>query len=60
MNKTMEKVGKTDISDLQQLTQEEIIQYPDQTIIQQFFFRKFISHRNEKNTDTANGDGINM
>ena len=34
------------------LKQEGIICYQNQTITQQNFFRKFVSNRNEKNTDT--------
>ena len=38
----------TQISNLQQLKEEQIVYYQNQTIIQQIFFWKSISNRNEK------------
>ena len=49
--KTMESMRNTEMLNLKQQKKEEIIKYQNQIIILQSFRRKFISNRNEENSN---------
>ena len=49
--KTMESMRNTEMLNLKQQQKEEIIKYQNQIIILQSFRRKFISNRNEENSN---------